>query len=189
MVGPAVLTFVKELGDHFGSTRPQIFGFIDSLEAVDLATPQLEYLDGTYFWEANPRYAQADQTAFDKHFREKVGVDANGASTEDPKDISTYSHMFSVWETLFVIKKAMEAANYKGPDQKKDFIAALEAMDKFEASNEHPQGDKVFNGKTHQVFGKQFISKVEGAKLNVVHTTSIEDGMYPDETDYTKQEL
>lgn len=189
MVGPAVLTFVKELGDHFGSTRPEIFGFMDSLEAVDLSTPQLDYLDGTYFWEANPRYAQKDQTEFDKFFREKVGVDANGASTSDAKDVSTYSHMFSVWETLFTIKKAMETANYKGHDQKKDFILALEAMDKIEASNEHPQGDKVFNGKTHQVFGKQNISKVEGGKLNVVHTTSIEDGMYPDEVDYTKQEL
>jgi branched-chain amino acid transport system substrate-binding protein len=83
----------------------------------------------------------------------------------------------------------METANYKGPDQKKDFILALEAIDKIEASNEHPQGDKVFNGKTHQVFGKQNISKVEGGKLTVVHTTSIEDGMYPDEVDYTKQEL
>ena len=189
MVGPAVLTFVKELGDHFGSTRPQIFGFIDSLEAVDLATPQLEYLDGTYFWEANPRYAQKDQTEFDKFFREKVGVDANGASTSDPKDVSTYSHMFSVWETLFVIKQAMEMAKYEGPDQKKDFILALESLDKFSASNEHPQGDKVFNGKTHQVFGKQNISKVEGGRLNVVHTTSIEDGMYEPEVDYTKMEL
>ena len=36
MVGPAVLTFVKELGEHFGSNRPEIFGFIDSLEAVPL---------------------------------------------------------------------------------------------------------------------------------------------------------
>ncbi|UVC06529.1 ABC transporter substrate-binding protein [Rhizobium sp. TH2] len=189
MVGPAVLTFVKELGDHFGSTRPQIFGFIDSLEAVDLATPQLEYLEGTYFWEANPRYAQKDQTEFDKFFREKVGVDANGASTSDPKDVSTYSHMFSVWETLFVIKQAMEMAKYEGPDQKKDFILALESLDKFSASNEHPQGDKVFNGKTHQVFGKQNISKVEGGKLNVVHTTSIEDGMYEPEVDYTTMEL
>ena len=53
------------------------------------------------------------------------------------------------------------------------------------ARNEHPQGDKVFNGKTHQVFGHQFISKVEDKKLNVVHTTTIEDGMYPDEVDYT----
>jgi hypothetical protein len=37
MVGPDVLTFVREMGEHFGSKRPQIFGFIDSLEAVDIA--------------------------------------------------------------------------------------------------------------------------------------------------------
>ena len=189
MVGPAVLTFVKELGDHFGSTRPQIFGFIDSLEAVDLATPQLDYLDGTYFWEANPRYAQADQTEFDKFFREKVGVDANGASTSDPKDISTYSHMFSVWETLFVIKQAMEMANYKGPEQKKDLVVAMESMTSFAEGKEHPQGAKQFNGKTHQVFGSQNISKVEGGKLKVVHRTKIEDGLYESATDYTKMDL
>ena len=58
-------------------------------------------------------------------------------------------------------------------------------MTDFAAGNEHPQGDKVFNGKTHQVFGHQSISKVEGGRLNVVHTTSIEDGLYPDEVDYT----
>lgn len=189
MVGPAVLTFVKELGDHFGSTRPEIFGFIDSLEAVDLATPQLDYLEGTYFWEAFPRYAQANQTEFDKFFREKVGVDANGASLSDPKDVSTYSHMFSVWETLFVIKQAMEMAKYQGPDQKRDFIVALESLQKFPESNEHPQGDKIFDGKSHQVFGKQNISKIENSKLTVVHTTSIEDGMYEPEVDYTKMDF
>jgi branched-chain amino acid transport system substrate-binding protein len=69
MVGPGVLTFVKEMGEHFGSTRPQVFGFIDSLEAVDFASPGLEFLEGTYFWEANPRYAQANQTEYDKAFR------------------------------------------------------------------------------------------------------------------------
>src|SRR5262249_45995457 len=37
MVGPGVLTFVKELGEHFGARRPQLFGYIDSLEGVDLA--------------------------------------------------------------------------------------------------------------------------------------------------------
>ena len=40
MVGPAVLTFVKELGEFYGSNRPQLFGFIDSLEAVDLGQPR-----------------------------------------------------------------------------------------------------------------------------------------------------
>ena len=62
-------------------------------------------------------------------------------------------------------------------------------MTSFAAGSEHPQGDKVFDGKRHQVYGHQFISKVEGQKLNVVHETSIEDGQYDNDTDYTKQAL
>ncbi|WP_137155327.1 ABC transporter substrate-binding protein [Rhizobium sp. FKL33] len=189
MVGPAVLTFVKELGDYLGSQRPEIFGFIDSLEAVDLATPQLEFLEGTYFWEAYPRYAQTNQTEFDKFYRERVGVDANGASLSDPKDISTYSHMFSCWETLFAIKQGMEIAGYKGPEQKKDLIVAMEGLTDLPEGKERPQGSKIFDGKTHQVFGKQNISKVKDGKLTVVHTTSIEDGRYESTVDYTKMAL
>ena len=177
------------MGEHFGSKRPQIFGFIDSLEAVDLASPGLEFLDGTYFWEANPRYAGPDQTPEDKFFREKVGVDQNGASVDDPKDISTYSHMFGCWETLYTIKQAVEASGYKSAADKGALIEAVEAMTAFPAGNEHPQGDKTFNGKRHQCYGHQYISKVEGQKLSVVHKTSIEDGLYENDTDYTKQPL
>lgn len=187
MVGPAVLTFVKEMGEFFGSDRPEIFGFIDSLEAVDLASPGLEFLEGTYFWEGNPRYAQADQTSYDKMYREAVGVDANGASVSDAKDVSTYAHMFGCWETLHVIKAGMESAGYQGPGDRAKLIEAVEAMTDMPHSNEHPQGAKLFNGKTHQVFGHQYISKVTGGKLIVAHTTSIEDTFYPDETDYTSQ--
>ena len=171
------------------STAPpatrEIFGFIDSLEAVDITTPGLEFLDGSHFWEGHPRYKQADASEFETFYRTAVGVDDNGAATADAKEVSTYAHMFSTWETLFVIKAAMEAAGYQGPDDRQAVVEAIEAMTDFTASNEHPQGDKVFNGKTHQVFGHQSISKVEGGKLNVVHTTSIEDGLYPDEVDYT----
>ena len=189
MVGPSVLTFVKEMGEFFGPSRPEIFGFVDSLEAVDLASPGLEYLDGTYFWEGNPRYAQANQTSFDQNFRAAVGVDANGASVDDPKDVSTYAHMFGCWETLYVIKAGMEAAGYQGTADRAKLIEAVEAMTDMAESNEHPQGAKLFNGKTHQVFGPQYISKVGGGRMDVVHTTSIGDGLYPDEVDYTKQAL
>ncbi|MCM2476006.1 ABC transporter substrate-binding protein [Rhizobium sp. CG5] len=189
MVGPAVLTFVTELGQFYGSQRPEIFGFIDSLEAVDLATPQLDFLNGTYFWEGMPRYAQKDQTEWDKFYRAAVGVDDNGASLADPKDISTYAHMFGCWESLFVIKQAMEKANYTGPKDKAAFIEAMESLEKFDEGREHPQGDKVFNGKNHQVYGHQYISKVEDGKLNVVHKTSIEDGAYEVTGDYTKMAL
>ena len=187
MVGPAVLTFVKEMGEFFGPNKPEIFGFIDSLEAVDLASPGLEFLEGTYFWEGHPRYAQKNQSEFDKLYRQAVGVDENGASVSDSKDVSTYAHMFGCWETLFTIKAGMEAAGYAGPEDRAKLIEAVEAMTDMPYSAEHPQGAKLFNGKTHQVFGHQYVSKVSSGKLNVVHTTSIEDTLYEDEVDYTTQ--
>lgn len=187
MVGPAVLTFVKELGEFFGPNGPQLFGFLDSLEAVSMASPGLEFLEGTYFWEGSPRHVQADQTEHDKMYRAAVGVDEMGASVDDPKDVSTYSHMFGCWETLNTIKAGMETSGYKGPKDRPALIEAVEAITDMPLSDDHPQGKKVFNGKTHQVFGLQYISKVTDGKLIKQHTTSIEDGMYEDEVDYTTQ--
>lgn len=185
MVGPAVLTFVKELGEFFGNSGPQLFGFIDSLEAVDINSPGLEFLDGSHFWEGMPRYAQPDQPDYVSFYREMVGIDENGASVDDPKDVSTAAHMFGCWETLYVIKAAMEASGYAGSGDRTKLIEATEAMTEMEAGREHPQGKKRFNGKIHQVFGEQNISRVEGGRLNVVHRTSIEDGLYEPEADYT----
>ena len=142
MVGPAVLTFVKELGEFFGPSRPEIFGFIDSLEAVDITSPGLEFLEGTYFWEGMPRHAQANQTAFDKAYRAAVGVDDRGASLSDGKDVSTFAHMFGCWETLNVIKAGMEAADYRGPQDRAKLIEAVEAMTVMPESEDHPQGPK-----------------------------------------------
>ena len=93
MVGPAVLTFVKEMGEHFGRKRPQIFGFIDSLEGVDMASAGLDYLNGTYFWEAFPRYLQGNEPAYVKEFRQRVGVNDAGASLADIRRIIlTHGH-------------------------------------------------------------------------------------------------
>ena len=191
MVGPGVLTFVKEMGEHFGSKRPQIFGFIDSLEGVDIASPGLSFLEGTHLWEAMPRYASGLDTAANRHYRDRVGIDADGASLEDPKDVSTNSHMFGCWETLYAIKQGVEQSGYRGRTAR-DVAALIEAMEGFRGFNEgigHPQGYKEFNGALHQCYGRQFISEVRGGKLEVVHTTSIEDGRYEPEADYTSQSL
>lgn len=186
MVGPAVLTFVKELGEFYGSgPKPEIFGFIDSLEAVNINAPGLEFLDGTHFWEGHARYLQPDAGEHEAFYRAAVGVDGTGASVSDAKDVATYAHMFSVWETLFAIKAAMEASGYQSPADRQKFVEAMEAMSDLPYAMERPQGAKIFNGKTHQAFGHQYISKVEGGKLVKVHVTSIEDGLYPDEVDYT----
>lgn len=186
MVGPAVLTFVKELGDFYGSgPKPELFGFIDSLEAVDMATPGLEFLEGSHFWEAHPRTKPADAGAAEDVYRAAVGVDDNGASLSDAKDISTYSHMFSTWETLHFIKQAVEASGYAGPGDRQKLVEAMEAIGDLPYGTERPQGAKVFNGKTHQAFGVQNISQVQGGRLVKTHTTTMEEGMYPDAVDYT----
>ncbi len=191
MVGPGVLTFVKEMGEHFGSRRPQIFGFVDSLEGVDLASPGLEFLEGTYFWEGFPRYLQPNAPDFIRFYRERVGVNDQGASVSDPRDVSTFAHMFGCWETLFVIKRAVEQSGYRtpGPAGYRAFIEALESFSSFPEGVEHPQGAKRFVGRLHQVFGHQYISRVEKRRLNVIHRTAIEDSMYEPEADYTKQPL
>ena len=190
MVGPAVLTFVQELGRFYGSGgRPEVFGFIDSLEAVAIDSPGLEFLDGTHFWEGHARYLQPDAGEHEAPYRAAVGVDDTGASVSDPRDVSTYAHMFSAWETLFVIKRGMEAAGYRDRSDRPALVEAIEAMEEMPYSFQHPQGHKLFNGRTHQVFGNQFISKVEGGRMDVVHTTPIEAGLYEDEVDYTTQPL
>ena len=89
--------------------------------------------------------------------------------------------MFGCWETLYVIKKAMEDSGYKGPEDRGKLVEATEALTEFAEGPEHPQGAKTFNGKIHQCFGIQNISKVEGGKLKVVHKTKIEDGLYEPE--------
>ncbi len=189
MVGPAVLTFVKELGEFYGGSGPKLFGFIDSLEAVDLKSPGLDFLEGSHFWEGMPRYRQEDASEHEIAYRDAVGLDDNGASVNDAKDVSTAGHMFGCWETLHVIKQAMEAADYRGPDDRAKLIEATEAITELPESAAHPQGDKVFDGKIHQVFGRQNISLVENGRLKVVHRTSIEDGRYESDTDYTTQPL
>ncbi len=191
MVGPGVLTFVKEMGEHFGSKRPEIFGFIDSLEGVSIASPGLEFLEGTHLWEAMPRYADGLDTPYARHYRSRVGINAEGASAADPKDVSTNSHMFGCWETLYAIKEGVEQSGYRSRTPE-DVAALIETMEGFRGFNEgiaHPQGPKDFDGKLHQCYGRQFISKVQGGRLKVVHTTSIEDGKYAPEGDYTKQPL
>ncbi|MEM3096760.1 MAG: ABC transporter substrate-binding protein [Nitrososphaerota archaeon] len=191
MVGPGVLTFVKEMGEFFGSSRPEIFGFVDSLEGVPLNSPGLEFLEGTYFWEAFPRYLDGYDTPYHRFYRSKVGVDANGADVNDPKNVSTYSHMFSCWETLFIIKAAVEQSGYsrQTPEDYRAFITTLENFEWFNEGNQHPQGPKKFNHNLHQSFGQQFISRVENSRFKVVHKTSIEDSLYESDVDYTKQPL
>lgn len=191
MVGPSILTFMRELGEYLGERRPALFGFIDSLEGIPLTSPGLEYLEGAYFWEAFPRYIDGYDTPYHRYYRRRVGVNDEGAAVEDPTKVSTYSHMFSTWETLFVIKEAVEQSGYQRPvlEDYKLFITTLESMEWFNEGINHPQGPKKFDGRTHQSFGQQFISQVRNSRLVTIHRTRIEESYYENDNDYTRMSL
>ena len=189
MVGPAVLTFVKELGEFYGSNRPQLFGFIDSLEAVDINSPGLEFLDGSHFWEGSPRYAQADDSDAPESLSRRRRHRRQWRGGRRPKDVSTAAHMFGCWETLYVIKKAMEDCGLQGPGGPRQAGRGDRGADRIRRRHGAPARRQDLQRQDPPVLRHQNISKVEGGKLKVVHRTTIEDGLYEPEGDYTTQAL
>ena len=82
----------------------------------------------------------------------------------------------------------MEAAGYQGPDDRQAFVEAIEAMTDMPAAPASTRrATRSSTARPTRSSATSTISKVEGGKLAVVHTTSIEDGLYPDEVDYTTQ--
>ncbi len=142
------------------------------------------------FWEAFPRYLSGLDTENAKFYRSAVGIDENGASVDNAKEVATNSHMFGCWETLFSIKEAVEASGYKGAGRQGEAGRGDRGHDRLRRRQGPPPGQEAVHRQgAPDASAPQFISKVEGGKLNVVHTTSIEDGLYEPAADYTKQPL
>ena len=187
MVGPAVLTFVKELGEFYGARRPPARSSASSTASRPSTSPAPASSSSRarHFWEGHPRSLQPGAPEFETVYRAAVGVDDNGASVADPQGrLDLRPHVLDLGDALRH-QGGDGGLRLPGPRRPPGDGRGDRGDDRDAAGPEHPQGDKVFNGKTHQVFGHQSISRVEGGRLAVVHTTSIEDGLYPDEVDYT----
>jgi branched-chain amino acid transport system substrate-binding protein len=187
MVGLAVLTFVKELGDFFGSSHPQVFGFIDCSRRLRFE-PRPGVFGGN-FWEAFRAMPRRIRPSSINSIASRSGQRQRRRHIL-PDDVSTYSHMFGCWETLYVIKQAMEAVTNPRP------MPTRRRRSRRRRRSSPAREQRAFAGRQdiqrkdpYQCFGHQNISKVEGGKLNVVHRTSIEDGLYEPEADYTKMPL
>jgi branched-chain amino acid transport system substrate-binding protein len=79
----------------------------------------------------------------------------------------------------------VEASGYAGPADRQKLVEAMEAVTDLPEGAERPQGPMRFDARKHQAFGVQNISKLEGGKLVRVHQTTIEEGLYENDTDYT----
>ncbi len=115
-----------------------------------------------------------------------------GASASDPKDVSTFSHMFGCWETLYAMKQAIEKSGYRDPTPQ-GLPRAHRIPRDGEELRRGPasirRARSCSTGACTSATATSTYRKVEKRRLRVVHRTRIEDGLYEPEGDYTKQPL
>lgn len=186
LVGPGIFTFVKQLAQY--GFEGEKFGFVDSIEGIDTETIA-DDTGGWWFWEAFPRRLNGYDTQYNRTYREIIGVDEEGSAVEDKKNISVFSHMHSVWESLFTIKKCVEGSGWESKADNKKFIEYLENTSKLDEGIGYPAGTKLFNGKNHQAFGQHFISKMESGKLNMKFRIPVDKSLYEPSVDYRQEPI
>ena len=96
----------------------------------------------------------AEWKAYDKAYREAIGVDEYGRDVKTDKEIR-YCVTYMSWENLYFIKQAVEATGWKTKDDNLKFIKYLEGL-RVEASYEHPQGPKWIRPEDHLTFQPGF---------------------------------
>lgn len=188
VVGPGIFNFIRQIGELGLHRQYQFFGFVDSIEGLSIE-PVKEVLEGTWFWEGFPRRFEGYPTKYNRQYRDVIGVDDEGRALEDPSRVSVFSHMHSVWESMFTIKKAIEESGWKSKEDNPKLIKYLENLKFLEEGIEYPQGPKIFDGRNHQAFTQQFISKVEKGNLVTKVKIPVEESIYEPEVDYRKLPL
>ena len=191
MVGPAVLTFVKELGEHFGSQHPAALRLHRQPRGRRPQEPRpriprrLLFLGGLSALCAAPsptaaRHVLPREGGRRRQWRQRV------ATPRTSRPIRTCS---AAGRRSTSSSRRWRPRATRARPTRPSWSRRPRRSPPFAEGNEHPQGDKLFNGKIHQVFGHQNITQVKSGVGEVVYRTTIEEGLYEPEADYTKMAL
>lgn len=120
-------------------------------------------------------------------FREQIGMTIDG---HDVKTGKAGNPMFAwvTYESVYMIKRAIEESGWKSRKDNPAFIKALEGM-RFKASYEFPEGDIYMRPEDHQCFHDQSVSKIEDGKWTVIERVPAKDIYYETKVDYTKEKF
>lgn len=180
--------FLQAALDQNLQNRVKVLGLIEGIDILSTADPSLE---GTYFISGYPR--RADQVPdelrdFDREYRRRVGITADGFSIDNPKEVVPIADLFGSWQTVFLLKQAAELVNWRGKADNPELIRALEGLT-MPASVNFPQGAQFLRSQDHLVFHDHSIERVERGQLTVVARLPRERSLYKTGVDYTKEEF
>jgi branched-chain amino acid transport system substrate-binding protein len=144
--------------------------------------------EGVYLLEYHPRQLKFKDTAHNRRFRELMEIDAVDGREKTSSRVVAGSHHWSVWESVFFIKKAVEKSGWKVKADNPAFIRALEGM-RVEESFEHPQGAKYIRPSDHKAVIDFKMSKVEKSEISVIKPISAKEieTLFPPRNDFSKE--
>lgn len=180
--------FLQAALDQQLQARLKVLGLIEGIDILNTADPSLE---GAYFISGYPR--RADQVSeelreFDREYRRRVGINAEGFSTENPKEVVPIADLFGSWQAVFLLKQAAELVNWRGRSDTPALIRALEGLT-MPMSVNFPQGAQFMRAQDHLVFHDHYIERVERGQLKVLARIPREKSLYKTGADYTKEEF
>ena len=184
--GADTIGFLQQL--HEFGYKGQKFTVICTLEAIDLEKMG-DAVEGMHLVEYMPRYLSEFDTPHNRAFRKMLGVDDDGHEVGNPSRIVAGSHYWATYETLFLVKMAMEKCNWKDVNDTPKLIEALESIGRVSEGPHFPQGDVHFRAEDHQGFHRHYMSKIEQGKLKVKFQIPIEAVTYPPPIDFRTQGL
>ncbi len=180
--------FLQAARDQNLQARVKILGLIEGIDILSTADPSLE---GTYFISGYPR--RADQAPdelrdFDREYRRRVGINPDGFSVENPREVVPIADLFGSWQAVFLLKQAAELVNWRSKADNPALIQALEGLT-MPASVNFPQGAQFVRAQDHLVFHDHYIERVEQGQLKVLARIPREKSLYKTSADYTKEEF
>jgi len=141
-----------------------------------------------YTLEYLPRMLKYKDTSNNRKLRDLMKVDPVDGREDGSNRIIASSHYWSVWESVFFIKKAIEKSGWKSKKDNPDFIQALEGMEANE-SFEFPQGDIYMRREDHKCVHDHYMSHIKDGEIHVQMKIPKEDivSRFPPRYDFTKE--
>jgi branched-chain amino acid transport system substrate-binding protein len=182
--GSDFLSFIRDLY----AVRPDIkkLGAVYALSAQDikaLGAPA----EGAYCITPFPARFSGLPTKADRAFRQLLGVDDDGREAgTGTRFVLAYN--WAMWETMFVLKNAIEKTGWQGKDDTPKLIKAIEGMH-WKESADFPQGDGYFRAQDHLAIVGLYIEHVAKGELQVVDRIPSGEGAYAPLADFTKEQF
>ncbi len=141
-----------------------VFGLIEGIDVLDTRAPEYE---STAYVTSYPRLAEEVPrrlASFDARYRDAVGIAEDGIS--DSGDVVPIADLFGSWQALSLIRRGIEASDWRGPSDTPAFIEALEGTT-WTAGPGFPQGPGRLRAADHLAFHAHYVERVENGQLRV----------------------